>query len=287
MLQYTILDRIKKPFVIYKDTFTNQVCLDPRQGTCKKKSMVISLPFSGSHMVQQLFSNLGLQHVRVQHDRNTLGDYRFLTDTDRINFSRSNDSYNLPFIETCKWITDGQFVHNHMRFDDMSYMTIRDSDIIPFLLKRDLRNCIVSHARQKQRDNVYFMNEHARLLDMYISTPYYNEIIETIKAQMPWFENKTFDVISFETLSGQYGKDAQYQSILKLFEDFEISGISMDDIVQKSIGIKTFSYSGENSEWQKYWNDSVEKWYNETGLKAYNIILGYDSATPVTISNAT
>lgn len=285
MLQYTILDRIKKPFVLYKDTFTNKICLDPRQGMCKKKSIVIALPYSGVHMVQQIFSNLGLQHVRVQHDRSTIGDYRFLTDDDRINFSRNHDSYNLPFIETYKWIIEGQFVHNHMRYDDSSYTMLRDSDVIPYLLKRDLRNCIVSHARQKQRENVYFMNENARLLDMYISTPYYNELIETIKAQMPWFENKTFDTLSFETLSGQYGKDVQYQSLLKLFEDFEISNetpnMQMDDIIQKSIGIKTFSYSGENSEWQKYWSERVEKWYCDTGLKAFNELLGYGDVANV------
>lgn len=281
MLQYTVLDVAKRPFVIYKDSMTNQICLDPRQGPCRKKAMIISLPHAGVHMVQKIFESLGLYHVRVKHDKNILNDYRFLSDDDRIKVAQNNVSYVFPISESYKWIIDGQVTHNHLRYDDMTYTTLRDSDMMVYLLKRDLRNCVVSHAKQKQKENMLITTEHNKILDMYIMSPYYNELIETIKMQMSWFENKTFDTLSFEPLSGSCGKDIQYQSIIKLLDDLEITesydygNIGLDNIIKKSIGVKTFSFSGENSNWVKYWSPLVEKWYEDTGLKCMNEKLGY------------
>jgi len=275
MLQYTVLDRIKKPFVIYKDIFTNSVCLEPRRGYCEKKAFVISLPQSGSHMIQQIFSNIGMQHIRVQHDRHNIGDYRFMTDQERIDFSRRDDSYSFSLAETHKWIMNGQFAHNHLKYDDNAYILLRDSDLMMYLLKRDLRNCLVSHARSKQQGNIYCSNEQSKLMDMYVTSSYHHEIIETIKLQLPWFENNTFDVLSFEDLSGQNGKDQQYQNIMKLLEDVELPHLQMDDIIKKSINVKTFSYSGDNSNWISYWSEKIERWYQDSGLKQMNETLGY------------
>lgn len=277
MLQYTILDRVKKPFVIYKDTMTNKVCLEPRQGRNKQKSIVISLPHAGVHMVQEIFQNIGLQHVRVQLDKNNIGDYRFLSDQDRIEFARMNDTYSFALADTHKWIIDGQFSHCKLPYDDNSYLTLRESGITMYLLKRDLRDCIVSHARQKQRDNVYYFTDNSKLLDTYITTAFPNEMIKQFQFIVPWFEHKTFDVLSYETLVGQLGRDEQYQCLIKLQEDFEIKGITMDEIINSSIGVPTFTYTKEPSSWKKYWNDNIETWYAESGLKKMNEILGYES----------
>lgn len=275
MLQYTVLDMVKRPFVIYKDTFTNQCCLDPRRGIDNKKAMVISLPRSGVHLMQEIISSLGLQHVRINHDKNSLGDYRFLSDQDRINFARTSDSYSFPFSESYKWVIDGQFVHNHLRYDDSTFSLLQNSSYMMYLLKRDLRTCLISHARQKQKESACLPKDPKKLMETYITLPYYKEIYETVKLMMPWYTNNTFTVIEYESLTGQRDKNDQYQTILRLIEDFENTRLQMDDVINSCVCKKTFTFSGEISELDKYWNDNIEKWFIDTEFQKMNKELGY------------
>lgn len=278
MLQYIILDMVKHPFVIYKDTFSSKCCLEPRQGNNSKKSMIISLPRSGVHLMQEMFNMFGLQHARVSHDKNSLHDYRFLTDDDRIKFSRLSDNYAFPFSESYKWVLNGQYVHNHLKYDDHVFATLQSSDLTVYLLKRDLRSCIVSHARQKQKDGSSLPKDPLKLMNVYITLPYYKELFEIIKMMMPWYTNKTFETIKFEDLIGQSGINKQYEIIMRLIEDFEITYLTMDDIINKCINKNTFSFSGKISEVEKYWNDDVEKWFEIVGFKKLNLDLGYETS---------
>lgn len=276
MLQYTILDRVKHPFVIYKDTFTNNICLDPTVGSNENRSLIITLPRSGSHFIRELFNNLNFHHVRMEYEKETLKDYRFLSDTDRSTFARLYDSYSFPFTESQKWIQKGQFIHTKLFYDYDIHQTLINSNYKVFLLKRNLKDCIVSHARCKQRENLYFTNDPSKLLEMYIHSPYFNELIEPLKLMLPWFEQNTFTVLDFETLVGQNGVDAQYKSIMKLTELVNLEYAPIEKIISKSVGKKTFTYTSDLSDWKKYWNDSIEEWFVSSGFAHMNKLLGYD-----------
>lgn len=277
MLQYTILDTVKRPFVIYKDTFTNQYCLEPRRGLSKKKAMIISLPRSGVHLMQEIFSSFDMFHVRVNHEKNNVSDFRFLSDTDRIKLSRLYDNYMLPFNESHKWIINGQFTHNHLKYDSNSYVLLRDSDYLMYLLKRDLRSCVISHARQKQHDNLCLTDEPSKLMAMYIALPFYKEILEMVKLMMPWFENKLFDEIKYEDISGQNGVDSQYAILNRLFEDFEIKNTTLFEVIDKCVNCETFTHGRDMiiTKWEDYWNDTIEKWFVDVGFGELNKKLGY------------
>ena len=275
MFQYTILDTVKRPFVIYKDIFMNQYCLEPRRGMLEKKAMVITMPHSGAHLIQEILCSFDMMHVRVSHETDYIGDYRFLSDQDRIKFSRLCDTYMLPIRETIKWITPGQFVINHMKYDDTSYCLLRESDFLMYTMKRNLRNCVVSHARVKMHDKLCITHNKCKLMEDYIKMPYYNELVESIKLMMPWFTNNTFEELSYENIVGENGKDKQYQCLMRLIDDFELTNIKMDNIIDKCINKKTFSYSGEISRWQDYWSDEIEKWFAKIGLKTLNVAIGY------------
>lgn len=276
MLQYTILDAIKKPFVIYKDCFNNQCSLDPRRGRNNSKVFVISLPRSGVHLMQEMLNTMDLYHVRVSLEKNSLQDYRFLSDDDRIKYSRYYDSYNFSFSDTNKWISDGQHINSRLKYDDTTYCLLRDSAINTYLLKRDLRNCIVSHARQRQQSSTYYTNDATELMQKYIESPYYRELLSSVETLLPWFENQTFEEIKFETLIGGDGKTEQYQSIMKIIEDCDVKHVSIDEVIDSNLYKKTFTYSGELSNWRNYWNNKIEEWYEETKFSKYNKILGYD-----------
>jgi len=268
MFQYTILDQVKRPFVIYKNIFENKYCLDPQRGNISKHSMVISLPRSGVHLIQDILTTIGLTHVRVSHTLDSIQDYRFLTDTDRINFSRMHDTYTFPINETYKWVINGQFVHNHLPYDDTTYCLLRESEYSMYILKRNLRDCIVSHAKHKMclSNTSYNMS---KIMSEYIKMPYYLEISEMTKIMLPWFENKTFDELTYETLVGLNGKDKQYQQIMRLLEDFNITNIQSDEIINKCINKKNFT------DWKTCWSDEIEKWFDKIGLLNLNRLLGY------------
>lgn len=267
MLQYTVLDTVKKPFVIYKDIFKNQICLDPKQGMVDKKGFVISFPRAGNGLIENVLTTMGLHHVRITYEKNTIGDYRFLTDEDRVTFARLYDNYNFPFTETYKWITNGQFTHNHLKYDDNLYCMLRDSDFVVHLLKRDLRSIVVSHALQKRKAGILVCDD-VKLMEMYVDLPYYNEILETCKTILPWYANNTFDTIEYETLTGQRNTDAQYQCIMKIMDAYEIKNMTFDTIISKSI-------KRSESNWEKYWSPRIDKWFTSIGFQQMNSVLGY------------
>lgn len=276
MLQQVILDNVRHPFVIYNNVFTNKQCLSPQYGKTNKRAMIISLPCSGVHLMQEIFDTIGLSHVRVAYEKDCLHDYRFLSDTDRITYARNSDNYAFSFDETYNWIIDGQFTHTNMGYDERTYLTLRDSDFMVYLLKRNLRDCVVSHARYKQRSKMCFQKNNLKLMETYISSPFYNEILERVNLMLPWFTNETFEVIKFESLCATNGKSEQYQTIVQLLEDFEVFNVPSDNIIDTCIGKQTFTYSGEISDWRNYWNNDIEQWFIDTGLKKLNTLLGYN-----------
>lgn len=277
MLQYTVLDCVKRPFVIYKDTNTNKCCMDPQIGYNEnKKAMIISIPHSGVHLMQEILKKVGLHQVRVDLDQNMIRDYRFLSDTDRINFSRCYDSYNFSFSNACQWILSGQFVCNRVGYNDKVYEILQNSDFIVYLLKRNLRGCLISHARRKQKESACLPRESSKLMDAYILLPYYKEILETIKLLLPWYSNNIFTQIKFEDICCINGKDEQYKQFIQLFEDFEIEHLKIDSTIDKCINKGTFSFSGKITNISEYWNDDVEKWFDKVGFKRINQQLGYD-----------
>jgi hypothetical protein len=276
MLQYTILDCVKKPFVIYKDTFTNKCCLDPRIGYNEnKKAMIMSLPHSGVHLMQEILKLFGLHHVRVNLDQNILYDYRFLSDSDRINFSRLYDGYNFQFNNTYQWVLDGQFICNRVGYNDKIYELLQNSKYVIYLLKRDLRSCLISHARRKRKESNCLPRENNKLMSIYITLPYYKEILETIKILLPWYLNNLFTSIKFEDISCENGKDEQYKQFIQLMEDFEIAHLKMDDVIDKCVNKSTFSFSGNVTKISDYWNDNIEMWFDKIGFKKINQQLGY------------
>lgn len=287
MLQYTVLDLVKRPFVIYKDTMTNQCSLDARRGITNKKVMCIAFPHAGAHLFQEMMTMMGSFHVRIMYEKDSIGDYRFLSDMDRKKFARLYDSYMFPFRDTCKWIVDGQFVHNHLKYDDTIFQNIKDAGYTAYLMKRNLRDCVVSHARRKQRDNPYLfgMNPEShmrqnlhpkKLMETYIKLPYCNEFADVVKSMFKWFTSGAFKVLVFEDIVGRNGNDAQYRAIMGLMNDMECKYFSSDEIINKCVCKHTFTYSGTLSKWNDYWSDDVESWFNKSGLKKCNTDIGYE-----------
>jgi len=276
MLQYTILDSVKRPFIIYKDTFTNQYCLEPRRGKNKSRTCIITYPETCINVMRDILEKFDMYHVRVNYDLNTLHDYRFLSDEDQIKFSRKYDSYTFDINDTIKWITEGQFIDSRIKFNSDIHKLFKDSEYKVYLLKRNLRECIIEHASKKNtlRNDTrnYKHDKEYNIMNMYIKTPYYNEISEYVKIMIQWYESNTFETINYEDLTGLNGKTDQYNIILKLIEDHKVNSITIEQILNECIN----KQEQNKIKWEEYWNENIEKWFKNTGLYELNKKLGYE-----------
>lgn len=272
MFQYTILDAVKRPFVIYKDIFQNEYCLEPRKGKNAKSSMIISLPHAGIHIMQSIFEELDLFHVRINYDKTSVHDYRFLTDEDRIKFSRKYDNYTFNFSDSYKWLSTGQYVYSHLKYDDDMYLLLRDSKYVMYLYKRNLRACLISHAKYK---SFGITQSTYNLMEWYIRQPYYHEIMEIAKMMLPWFVNDTFDVIRYEDLM-TVDVDEKTRTLSKIIDDIG-STKNIRNIVNDTKSIIDKCLQGtEIINWTEYWNDDIEKWFADTGILQLNRSFGYE-----------
>jgi hypothetical protein len=276
MLQYTILDSVKRPFIIYKDTFTNQYCLEPRRGKNKSRTCIITYPETCINVMRDILEKFDMYHVRVNYDLNTLHDYRFLSDEDQIKFSRKYDSYTFDINDTIKWITEGQFIDSRIKFNSDIHKLFKDSEYKVYLLKRNLRECIIEHASKKNTLRNDTRNckhdKEYNIMNMYIKTPYYNEISEYVKIMIQWYESNTFETINYEDLTGLNGKTDQYNIILKLIEDHKVNSITIEQILNECIN----KQEQNKIKWEEYWNENIEKWFKNTGLYELNKKLGYE-----------
>ena len=145
----------------------NNLYLDPKSSDHKFKIMINTLPKSGTHLCQKIFENIGLHFVRVFLNWDHMGDYRQMSDEDRIRMRKPHQYFKYPIHRTKRWIKNGQFTHTHMKFGDDIYRKVR-GDFKLFLMKRNMRDMIVSHAKQKQRDHKDLSDDPKEMLKMYV-----------------------------------------------------------------------------------------------------------------------
>ena len=274
MLQYTILDAVKKPFVIYKDTITNTCTLDPRCGQNDKKAFIIAMPEGCSNITKSLMCSFNMFHLRVNYDINVINDYRFLSDEDQIKFSRKYDTYSFNLNDTLKWISLGQCVICSAKYSDDMYNLLRELGFLVYLIQKNLRSCVISHALNKRTlqlmgyGNNVIIDKH--IMELYIKTPYYREILETNKMMMPWYENKLFKIIKYEDIIGSTTLINQHDVVIQLMEDFGMRREMYYEVISK------IEENNNVPNWVEYWNDDIERWFAQSGLYELNKRLGYE-----------
>lgn len=277
MLQYAIIDRLKRPFIVYNDTFNNKTCVDPSLGMSdKNKIMLITLPNAGIPLFQKMFSYMGLHHVRILCDKESVGDFRFLSENDRMKFHRSHDTYSFPLTESIKWILPGQFSYNNLPYDNDIYQTLKTFGGEIFLIKRNLRNCFISHAKQKQKEQDKFTTNTHRLMELYIYSKHPNELINKIKLMMSWFKLNMFTVLSYEDFFVNSNITKQKEAMSCVAKKINTMYANIDQIVYDLSNSDEYVLSSDENDYTKYWSAEIEEWFVSTGCKDMNKELGYE-----------
>lgn len=251
---------------------------DKKKGTCKHKVILITIPRSGTHLCQAIFSRLFLHHVRVFPQLDHLGDYRHLTDADRHRLKRPHDVKKIPLHMSLQWMLSGQFTHTHLKYNSDAIDLLKKYDYKCFLVKRNLKSVLISHARQKQRDHRFFSDDPKEMMKLYIKHPVSNDIVKPVKQMFPWFYRNLYPVVSYEKLSGEMGPNEQKNELKFIVSKLgiDLNTLNLDRLISNSVNKKTFTYSGEKVKWQDYWSKEVEQWFKTVELFQINRGLGYD-----------
>jgi hypothetical protein len=109
------------------------------------------------------------------------------------------------------------------------------------------------------------------IMELYIKTPYYREILETNKMMMPWYENKLFKIIKYEDIIGSTTLINQHDVVIQLMEDFGMRREMYYEVISK------IEENNNVPNWVEYWNDDIERWFAQSGLYELNKRLGYES----------
>jgi len=108
------------------------------------------------------------------------------------------------------------------------------------------------------------------IMELYIKTPYYREILETNKMMMPWYENKLFKIIKYEDIIGSTTLINQHDVVIQLMEDFGMRREMYYEVISK------IEENNNVPNWVEYWNDDIERWFAQSGLYELNKRLGYE-----------
>jgi hypothetical protein len=95
-----------------------------------------------------------------------------------------------------------------------------------------------------------------------------------------WFDQNDVFKLSFETLYGDHGIEAQREAMEALYAYLEIfeRSVPPEELVAKAMGRPTKTWSGRRTERDIYWNEEVEARFREFRGHELNVRLGYDLA---------
>src|SRR5581483_9920851 len=102
-------------------------------------------------------------------------------------------------------------------------------------------------------------------------------LFKDIKDIAQWSKRDVFK-LQFETLMGDFGKEKQHECMKDLctYLGTETSPDDIANVLSRTIGKRTLTYSGNRSKVEDYWNEEVERWFRKLGGVELNKLLGYD-----------
>src|SRR5262249_49727345 len=102
-------------------------------------------------------------------------------------------------------------------------------------------------------------------------------ILAEYAAVLGWRKEPGVLAMTFEDMMGDNGKEKQEAGILAIAKHVEAPLESRDvpGLLAKHIGQETLTFSGQRSNWRRYWNDDVEQLFIRTGIRDVNRQLGY------------
>ncbi len=248
-------------------------CFSVKQGSCKHKTILVSLPKCGTYFATKLLTNIGLVHPDVH-----LNSLKTNFKIDPLN----KVTLDIPFEVSVNLLLSGQFAPVHLPYSQ-EYENILSGYKILFMY-RNIKDALVSHMRWSEQHLVNpavlkFKNieDSSEKIICYMQTTGKN-YLRTLKNIIPWIKQPYVLGFCYEQLYGDLGKDKQLELLDNIYDYLELdkNNIAFEKIITETVGVPTKTWTGKRSNRKDYWSDEVQKLYELVGVKEINDILGYE-----------
>lgn len=278
---YQSLLRLRgRPLSIYLDHDLSPRA-SPHRGSSPHPTIVISIPKAGTYFISELMRLMGLAQSNLHLSQQGFSDYRFAS-IQQMREEYLRYTVDLPLAHSSQLIGPGQFAVGHLP---------RTPDVVEPLKKfrkifihRDLRDALVSYQRwfvdAKRAGNT--TEDWKELPDGPERMLAFMEILGQSffhQSDVSWLEDPEVYSVSFETLYGDRGADAQADAVERLWNHLEISDRQADpaELIRTTLGNPTKTKSAERSKREKYWSKAVEAKFREFNGHELNARLGHEN----------
>ncbi|MGR5177854.1 sulfotransferase domain-containing protein [Vibrio mediterranei] len=239
-----------------------------------KSILVNSIPKSGTYFLESILHDLDYTSTKLHVSGNdTIHDNRGdISENIHFDPNKRHIRCNLTHLSTLlsgsKTVTVG-----HIE-DQVSINAFIDNDFVVISMVRDLRDVLVSLMRFKEKtvkikspaDALWRSLHGSDKLTAFISHYHEKDIRHIIQV--------TNNILNFPETIVKYEDLVTNKFNRTCFEGIEKIA-HLENVVSSNINKNTSTYSGKRTRYQEYWNDAIECYFEESGLKKLNERLGY------------
>jgi plasmid stabilization system protein ParE len=250
-------------------------------GTAPHRTLICSLPKSGTYLFAELLRALGQVPTNVHVSAESFTDYRFAD----IGFAKAcfrELERAIPLTRVARMMRPGQFTVGHLGPEIRSLVP----DFKILFVYRDLRDGMVSYVRWLQHSGRHPQGERGwwtlddgpqKLLTWMREDgdgPGYVRWCANIAA---WLDAPDAIKISFETIYGDNGPARQQQAVNELCRYLELPGNppQAGPLVERVLATPSLTRSSGRSRREQFWNSEVEAVFRSLGGQMLNERLGY------------
>ena len=251
-----------------------------------RRTMVVSVPKSGTYLVGALLEQLGSVPTGVHLGETGFTDYRNRSKREMVEESASMQVF-LPLASALELVHDGQFSVGHLRYEDDNVALL--TGFRKLFTYREVRASLVSYMR-------FFMNR-GRGEDLgadwkQIAEPrarmaaflelYGPRVIAYMGSVAPWRTSGQVCPVRYETLMGDDGEEARFALVQKIATavGIEPEPALVEQALSRAIGAETKTWSGARSRLEEFWDGHCEAIYERLGGEELNTLLGYQESLP-------
>ncbi len=239
--------------------------------------VINTMPKSGTYLLEAAFRDAGWFPSRVHMASYAQDDYRGLAD-DAVHRVPADSRIDCPADVFASTLPCGVFAVGHIGEADM-VSKIRALDVPVISCVRNLRDVIVSTWRFKLKkvapvdlqDALWRNASGNQSLDLFILTYIERDIGFCGNIAKMMMADESAVMLRYEEIV-QGVLPANFGSLGRLSEYAE----NITEKLLSQVGKSNPTYSGERSDWRKYWTPFTEHCFRESGLLEVNQALGYE-----------
>lgn len=247
------------------------------------RSVICSIPKSGTYLLSEILSNLGIRKSNWHVSKEELSDYSCGSREDH---RKHPEEFRVvrPYEKSIALLPAHSHLVSHLPCEPDICAVCRREGVKVFFLYRDLRDCAISYMRFladtgrdrcEQSDWLRCEDGPARFA-AFLRT--YDWFFPSAATLTPWRRRPEVLPVEFETLVGDRGIVKQTAILKQIRAHLTVDAAVADlpAVFRRSFTAPTLTWSGRRTERALYWSAEVQRLFEETGGAQANTELGYE-----------